>query len=69
LNKDIFRKHAWKSLDDVTKAKIFEIKDKADDLLAAIESFPLEGEALRHCALAKTNLEQAVMWAIKAITE
>lgn len=66
---DVFRRQPWKPLDEVTKNKIDEIKEKAEILLQAMESFPLGAEALRHCALAKTNLEQSVMWAVKAITE
>lgn len=65
---DVFRKGEWTPLDQLTKDQIFKIKDKADELLDAITAFPLTGEGLRYQSIAKTNLEQAIMWAVKAIT-
>lgn len=48
---------------DEEKAKILEIKTKADELLLAF------GEAKsRELSLAITNLEQSVMWAVKSVT-
>lgn len=65
---DVFRKE-YKQLSDETKLIIAHIKDKAEELLASFEAGgvqqSIDGRAM---ALAKTNLEQAVMWAIKAIT-
>ena len=65
---DVFRK-TYKSLSEATKDEIYFLKTQAEILLTLIE------EAVDHnsgdprmLALAKTNLEQSVMWAIKAIT-
>jgi hypothetical protein len=62
---DLFRKE-YKSLSDYQKESIDKIKDKAQELWDEIEC--TQGTDPRMIALAKTNLEQAVMWAIKAIT-
>lgn len=63
---DVFRKE-YVNLSDEVKAKIASIKDKAQWLYDEIEA-DITGSDQRMRALAKTNLEQAVMWAIKAIT-
>jgi hypothetical protein len=66
---DTFRKE-YKQLSQFQKTTIACIKEKAEDLLEEMESSGV-GEMntdKRYMALAKTNLEQAVMWAIKAIT-
>ena len=60
---DIFHK-AYRPLSDEEKASMSDIKDKAEELFSLFDKAP-QG---REVALAKTNLEQAVMWAIKAIT-
>lgn len=48
---------------------MMEVKEKAEVLLNAIDK-PRAGNFAgnREIALAKTNLEQAVMWAVKGIT-
>ena len=62
---DVFRKE-YRQLDEVTKSRIEQIKNDAQKLW---DSFDWAiNEDKRMMALAKTNLEQAVMWAIKAIT-
>lgn len=61
---DIFRKE-YKPLDESQKSRIEQIKNEAEKLL---ESFDWAIGDKRMIALAKTNLEQAIMWAIKAIT-
>jgi hypothetical protein len=64
LRIDIFRIHD-QPLDLDKKGAINEIKENAMLLYDLINT--CEGDA--HClALAKTNLEQAVMWAVKGIT-
>lgn len=65
---NVFRRQPWKPLDELTKNQIDLIKQRAEELLSAIEAFPREDEAARHSALAKTNLEQCVMWAVKSLT-
>jgi len=64
---DVFRKE-YKPLNDYQKHAMERIKDKAEDLLASFEDTPAVEPDKRMMALAKTNLEQAIMWAIKAIT-
>lgn len=64
---DTFRKE-YRTLSEDQKHCMERIKDKAEELLAAFEDTPGCEVDGRQMALAKTNLEQAVMWAIKAIT-
>lgn len=65
---DTFRKD-YKPLDPVQQSKIVAIKVAADVLLqeysSALINMSVGG---REMALAKTKLEESVMWAIKAIT-
>ncbi len=62
---DVFRQE-YKPLSDDQKAKMNEIKENAEELWDVMN---WEHNAdPRMLALAKTNLEQAVMWAIKSIT-
>lgn len=63
---DVFRQQ-YKQLSDEAKSKIQSIKVKAQELYDELEA-DIQGSDQRMRALAKTNLEQAVMWAIKAIT-
>ncbi len=67
---DVFHK-AYNELTEEQKAVMAEIKDKAEILYSAIESQVQEterSEKSRCVALAKTKLEEAVMWAIKGVT-
>ena len=65
---DTFRKE-YRPLSHQTKAIVSHLKDKAEELLAAFEAGGVNQSIdARSMALAKTNLEQAVMWAVKAIT-
>lgn len=61
---DVFRKE-YKLLDETQKSRIAQIKTEAEKLHESID-WGIGDK--RMIALAKTNLEQAVMWAIKAIT-
>jgi hypothetical protein len=65
---DTFRKE-YKTLSEDQKNDIEKIKNIAERLLT---QFYLSGVNYsvdqRMMALAKTNLEQAIMWAVKAIT-
>ena len=66
---DVFRKE-YKPLSEDTKEHIAFMKEKADNLLhefnmcTNLELNP-DGRAM---ALAKTKLEESIMWAVKAIT-
>lgn len=64
---DTFRKE-YRPLSDLQKGKMECIKIRAQNLLDEFESLGDIKVDARALALAKTNLEQAVMWAIKAIT-
>ncbi len=64
---DVFRK-VYNPLSDDQKRAVEQIKDKAEELMAlfgAQQGVVAEGRCM---SLARTNLEQCVMWAIKAIT-
>jgi len=62
---NVFRK-SYTELSDDTKKRIEQIKDDAQKLYESID-WAVNADP-RMIALAKTNLEQAVMWAVKAIT-
>jgi hypothetical protein len=67
---DLFRKE-YIPLTDEQKAKNDAIKDKAQELLDLIEGVvpPTEkSERSRYVALARTNLETSIMFAVKAVT-
>lgn len=61
---DVFRKE-YRPLGDEAKEKMLVIKNKAQSLYDEIVN--TKGDA-RMLAIAVTNLEQAVMWAVKALT-
>ena len=67
--KNIFRP-VYRELSDEEKQKVSEIKDKAQELYLKFESISQENslEKGNYVVLAKTNLEQSIMWAVKAIT-
>ena len=66
LKKDIFRK-SYIPLDGRCIEIMSCIKEKAQSLYDEIENCSVENDK-RHMALAKTKLEESVMWAIKGIT-
>lgn len=57
-------RHTYRVLTDAEKAQMQDLKDKG---LAFIEACNAIGKS-RELSLAVTNAEQAVMWAVKAIT-
>lgn len=57
-------RHEYRVLSDDEKAKMKAIKDAGADFLALVESCG----GSRELALAKTKIEEAVMWAVKHIT-
>jgi hypothetical protein len=67
---DTFRKE-YKSLTDEQKAQMNNIKDRAvlvlDEMNAAVPADE-RSERSRCMAIARTNLEQAIMWAVKGVT-
>jgi hypothetical protein len=69
---DTFRK-IYTPLTEEQKEQMNNIKDKAQDLLDLFNDAisPSEfgrGEKTRLMAIARTNLEQTIMWAVKAVT-
>ena len=61
---DVFKK-AYRPLTEAEISLCEDVKDHAQTLYDLFD----QNIANREMALAKTNLEQAVMWAIKAITK
>ncbi len=64
IMEDVFNR-CYKVLTDKQKEDMSAIKEKAHELYEIMDQNP----ASREMALAKTNLEQAVMWAVKAVTK
>jgi len=65
---DVFRID-YKVLDGLIKDDIYIFKSKAEQLLHEFDAALTRKETDCRCmALAKTKLEEAVMWAVKAIT-
>jgi len=57
----------YRELNDAEQQQLLNIKEKASELLEEIEKNPHQ-EGARERALAKTKLEESVMWAVKSIT-
>ena len=69
-NTDTFRKE-YTPLNDEQKAHMSVIKNSADILLESFNNaVPINerSERSRCMAIARTNLEQAIMWAVKGVT-
>lgn len=67
---DAFRKE-YKPLSDEQKTHMVGVKFAADSLLELMnQAVPAEerSERSRCMAIARTNLEQTIMWAVKGIT-
>lgn len=62
-NTNVFRKE-YRPLSDDEKAQMAAIKDKAAELFDLYEQV----NAGRYSSLAKTHLEDSVMWIVKEIT-
>jgi hypothetical protein len=64
--KDIFKK-TYKELTPEMKAFLDKLKEKAQELYDVIDKGGTPNNG-REIALAKTNLEQSIMWAVKGLT-
>lgn len=67
---DTFRK-VYTELNEAQQASVVSTKDKAQELLDLLNSFvPVDerSERSRCMAIARTNLEQSIMWAVKGLT-
>lgn len=58
-------RHEYRVLTDAEKAGMVHIKDMGLGLIRAIEANVPEG---REASLAKTRIEEGVMWAVKGLT-
>lgn len=66
---DVFRQ-VYEPLSDDQKAHILSTKDTAESLLAIWDEVvppSARSERSRCLAIARTNLEQAIMWAVKGL--
>lgn len=57
-------RHNYRVLDDAEKAQMVAIKDKGAEFLTLVESIG----GSREISLARTKIEEAVMWAVKHVT-
>lgn len=57
-------RHTYRVLDDAEKAQMVAIKDKGAEFLTLTESIG----GSRELSLARTKIEEAVMWAVKHVT-
>lgn len=57
-------RHQYKVLNDVEKAQMLAVKDKGLEFLNILNTY----QPTREMSLAKTKIEEAVMWAVKGIT-
>lgn len=58
-------RHQYRVLSDPEKKAMSEVKDAGEAFLATLEKFCHPG---RETSLARTKVEEAVMWAVKGIT-
>lgn len=66
--RDTFRKE-YKQLSGEIKDTMFVFKSIAENLEREFDLVEIDIDVDKRClALARTNLEQSIMWAIKAIT-
>jgi len=66
MSTNVFRT-TYRELSFDEKLRLEELKDKAELLLQIIHDSSTDDNG-RHMALAKTALEESVMWAVKGIT-
>jgi hypothetical protein len=63
VNNDV--RHQYRVLSSIEKEVMVKIKDDALALIELIETMTPKG---REASLAKTKVEEAVMWAVKGLT-
>jgi hypothetical protein len=64
VNNDV--RHKYRVLNDAEKKTMVTIKDRAQDWMNFIDEWVPAG---REVSIAKTKLEEAVMWAVKGLTK
>lgn len=65
---DVFRKK-YQPLTDIQKIKMEEVNELAEKLYDYISYSCINENNGREISVAKTNLETAIMWAVKGITK
>jgi hypothetical protein len=63
---DVFRK-SYKPVSVEMSSFVIKLKEKAEELYALLDDAGTPDNG-REIALAKTNLEQSIMWAVKGLT-
>lgn len=58
-------RHNYRVLNEQEKADIVDIKDAGMAFIRTLDRFP----TTREVAIARTKVEEAVMWAVKSITK
>ena len=61
-------RHQYRVLSEAEKARVSDLKDCGEQMLGSIDDASTEGADPRALALARTKVEEAVMWAVKAVT-
>jgi hypothetical protein len=61
-------RHAYRVLSDVEKSQMQAMKDEGLALWNVIDNIGKSSTPSRELSLAKTKVEEAVMWAVKHIT-
>lgn len=64
VNNDV--RHQYRVLNDSEKRAMVHLKDKGLEFITAVEACVPVG---REASLAKTKIEEAVMWAVKGLTQ
>lgn len=57
-------RHQYRVLNEAEKANMQAVKDKGAEFFELVSGLP----STRETSLAKTKIEEAVMWAVKSIT-
>lgn len=58
-------RHEYRVLTDAEKARMLLLKDLGAAFIKACDEIP----AMRETSIAKTKMEEAVMWAVKGLTK
>ena len=61
-------RHQYKVLSDAEKQQMQAVKDMGLDFHTYVSGLALTDRGSRELSLAKTKIEEAVMWAVKHIT-
>ena len=59
-------RHSYRVLSEEEKVAMVRLKDIGQNFLDSIDDIVPKG---RECSLAKTKVEEAVMWAVKGLTQ